>query len=174
MHLMVSHDADGIKQAAKEPMLATLTEEDRARQMENLAAGDEWPEPEQLAKLFPASRLSPGYHDWVLYLSWLEEKQAVGVRFEQITADEAEGLTALARARREFEAEHPACANCGPRQLTARVRQCRQCFKELESRVFLAVLEQRNDDLRPATEAVCSKTHSTNRCAKCLIFNERD
>src|ERR1039458_5692339 len=60
--------------------------------------------------------LSPGYYKRAEYLLWLEARMKVGVPIAAMTAIEADGLCALARARNQWEGKHPPCAKCGERQ----------------------------------------------------------
>jgi hypothetical protein len=76
--------------------------------------------------------LSPGYYKLGEYLLWLEARVKVGVPIAAMTAAEADGLCAVARARNEWEREHPTCAKCGERQDTRFALMCWSCGQEFQ------------------------------------------
>jgi hypothetical protein len=83
----------------------------------------------QMSKLSPRSRVSPGYCDWALYLVWLEQMLSRGIEFQRpLTAEEADGLVAIGRARDQFQAENPPCPDCGDRVRRGTAHRCKQKF----------------------------------------------
>ena len=84
---------------------------------------------EQLAKLAPRTRLSPGYAERAVYLIWLEQMLNAGVEFtEPLTVEEAEGLIAIARGREQWNADNPPCGDCGARLRKGTAHNCKQKF----------------------------------------------
>lgn len=128
--IQIAQDVEGLRLAAMEMFDYTLKERDINRQVKNLLQADPYASAEVLGKLVPQSEVSPGYHDWVGYLFWMEDKLATGIEFKDITADEAEGLAMLRRARAEWQSEHPACGNCGERVRSRTQKRCRGCMQE--------------------------------------------
>lgn len=123
--ILVAQDVEGIRAAALEIFEQSIGTERLERQLSRLPSDDP-----QREKLLPASKLSEGYYDWVLYLLWLRNKLAAGIEFKEIMADEAEGLTAIALALQDFEREHPRCCHCGERGFRG-MRVCPNCAKEV-------------------------------------------
>jgi NADH pyrophosphatase NudC (nudix superfamily) len=107
--IIVSRDVEGLQTAAIDLMTESLMQSSEDR------------------------KLSPGYYKRVEYLLWLETNIEAGGRFE-LTADELEGIAALARAKAEFSSEHPACGACGARQYSRFARRCRSCNVEFQGR----------------------------------------
>src|SRR5689334_8268919 len=104
--MLVAHDTDGVRQAALELLRASID----AKAVEARLKLTQSDDLDQLGKLVPQSKLAPGYHEWALYLLWLE---ASGL--DPDFADEMEGLIALRRARHDFETENPQCPHCEKR-----------------------------------------------------------
>lgn len=109
--IVVARDTEGLITAAKEIYVHSLSEKKVEQMLKDVPLGDD----ELLAKLCPRRTLSPGYYDQVLYLLWLKQGIESGVEFKDLTADEADGMVALTRARHEFEQEYPPCSDCGVR-----------------------------------------------------------
>ena len=128
----VASDTAGIRTAMAELCEHSLLERKAAQRIEQVLTGGNVNAIEQVRKLAPRSRISPGYQDWTLYLLWLEGMIAAGVQFEKpITAEEAEGLRAVDAARSQWNYEHPPCPNCGARLANRAVRTCFGCGKEV-------------------------------------------
>ncbi len=115
----ISRDYEGLRQAALE-----LLEESRTSvRRERTAAALEQAAPpftlageELLTRMAPQRKLAAGYYDRVAYLMELDGVPAnrSGAPLE---VTELHGLAAVARARDEFAAAHPACPGCGqPRE----------------------------------------------------------
>ncbi|HET7872317.1 MAG TPA: hypothetical protein VFL42_07375 [Terriglobales bacterium] len=104
--MLVVQDIDGIQQAALELLSASLNQKNVEMRLRMTQSDDL----EKIAKLVPSTQLSPGYHEWALYLFWLES-----VQLDPDFADEMDGLLALRRARHHFEEENPVCSGCGKR-----------------------------------------------------------
>jgi|SRR3954468_11996050 hypothetical protein len=105
--IQVAKDRDGVQAAALEMMV------------------------ESLSKTPPKRKLSDGYYKMAEYLFWLEgTKEITQVAF---TADEVNGLSALAQARQEFRATHPGCPRCGAANHFASF-SCRKCRHELQGK----------------------------------------
>lgn len=109
--IIVANDVDGLRVAAMELFASAADDKDISRALASIDPDDT----AQLAKLIPQSSVSPGYLDRVTYLLWLEDKMRAGIAFAEISADEAEGIAAIQRARYEFERDNPMCPDCGVR-----------------------------------------------------------
>jgi NADH pyrophosphatase NudC (nudix superfamily) len=77
----------------------------------------------------PARSLSPGYYARATYILDLGRAIETGVTYsaETLAREDVRGLQALARAKAEFEREHPACSGCGTRQDNRFAMKCRGC-----------------------------------------------
>lgn len=77
----------------------------------------------------PARELSPGYYTRATYILDLGRALETGVSYsaDLLTREDVRGLQMLARAKAEFEREHPACGACGARQDNRFSLQCRGC-----------------------------------------------
>ncbi len=126
--ILVSQDVEGVRQAALELFKASLHEKDMDRVIANASQADDLGVLERVVR---EERLSPGYREWAEYLIWLKGKLDAGVTLE-LTADEAEGITAVVSARQQFESEHPQCAKCGTRQYSKVSLRCRGCSMEFK------------------------------------------
>jgi hypothetical protein len=102
----ITQDIDGIQQAAFELLSASVNQ----KNVEARLRMTQWDDLEKIAKLVPSTQLSPGYHEWALYLFWLES-----VQMDPDFADEMDGLLAVRRARQQFEDQNPTCHACGQR-----------------------------------------------------------
>jgi hypothetical protein len=122
--IVVSQDVEGVRMAALELLENSLDSEKNQRRLDAISPDDF----DQMRKLVPASKLSPGYHDWAIYLFWLERH--VG-SIADLRADEADGLSAIQRARQQFEQDHPPCPGCGTRLGNRMLRRCCSCGREL-------------------------------------------
>jgi hypothetical protein len=127
--IIVAQDVEGIRLAALQLFEESLREKEMDRVISNASQADDLT---ALERVVQEQKLSPGYRDWTLYLIWLKGKIDTGVNLE-ISADEAEGLTALVSARQEFEREHPQCFKCGARQYSKVSLRCRSCSVEFRS-----------------------------------------
>jgi hypothetical protein len=79
----------------------------------------------------PERMLSPSYYKLGEFLLWLADLLEIGAASnDRLTADELEGLRALAAAKREFESRHPKCGACGTRQESKFSPSCRECGAE--------------------------------------------
>ena len=125
--ILVGQDLEGIRLAALQLFDESLREKEMDRVISNAAQTEDL---SVLERVLPAQKLSPGYRDWVTYLIWLKGKIDTGITFA-LSADEAEGLTALVGARQEFEREHPCCGRCGARQYSKVSMRCRSCSVDL-------------------------------------------
>jgi NADH pyrophosphatase NudC (nudix superfamily) len=123
--IVVSQDVEGIRAAALEIFEHSLSMERIERQLSRLE-----PDDPQREKLLPVRKLSEGYYDWAMYLLWLRNKLAAGIAFSEITADEAEGISAIALAIQDFDRQHPFCGHCGERGFRG-MRACPNCSKEI-------------------------------------------
>jgi hypothetical protein len=122
--LIVTTDIPGIRQAALELLVESLREEDVERQLDSLREQDA--APEILAKLAPRRTLADAYYEYAAYILWLRGKRADGIDIE-VLADEAEGLSTIEDALREYDRAHPCCPRCGFRQYSATTMLCRKC-----------------------------------------------
>jgi hypothetical protein len=113
--IRVPQDIDGVRAAVRELCIASIGQKANHRRIEAILAADPADAQEQVAKLAGRSRLSPGYTDWVIYLIWLDEMLRRGIQFKDLTAEEADGLAALAREREEFNNDYPVCSDCEQR-----------------------------------------------------------
>lgn len=127
MILLPAQDVEGLRQATLEIFVQTMEDESLERRLGCIPPDDL----AQIEKLLPEKTLSPSYYEQVLYLLWLEDKMSAGIEFSAISADEAEGLGAIQRARQQFNREHPPCANCGKRVGFRGQKRCAGCGKEL-------------------------------------------
>jgi hypothetical protein len=84
-------------------------------------------ERERIERTLAPRLLSPGYYKLARHLLWLEARLKVGVPIAAMTAREADGLCAAARARNEWERGHPPCSKCGERQDTRFALMCWNC-----------------------------------------------
>jgi hypothetical protein len=125
--IIVSQDIEGVRMAALELLEGSIEREKNDKRLDAVNPDDF----DQLRKLAPKSKLSPGYQDWALYLFWIERHIGSGISFADLRADEADGLGALQRARQQFEHEHPPCPACGTRLGNRMLRRCFACGKEL-------------------------------------------
>lgn len=116
---------EGVRIAALEIFEESLNSERLQRQISRLK-----PDDQQILKLLPTRKLADGYYDWACYLLWLRNKMGAGVKFAEIFADEAEGLSAISLAMQDFEREHPHCPACGQRGYKG-MRRCPHCSREL-------------------------------------------
>jgi len=77
----------------------------------------------------PPRTVPDGCFGWITHLIWLENLLEICPL--QLTAQEAEGLVTLKRARVKFQAEHPPCPKCGmPNE--AHAFKCRECFADIQ------------------------------------------
>ncbi len=123
--ILVSQDAEGIRMAALEVFELSLQSKSIERRIQNIRPDDL----EQIVKIIPERKLSPGYYEFLMYLLWLEGQMEAGCNFA-LNADEADGLRAVQQARHEFDREHPACGNCGTPRASVRARRCESCMRE--------------------------------------------
>jgi hypothetical protein len=121
--ILVAQDVQGIRDAALDLFERSLSAPGLERALANAAQAGNL---QELERIMPESKLSPGYLSFVSYLLWLEGMMGVGAQFK-LYADEAEGLRALQMARDEFEREHPRCAACGAAQFTKFAKSCGSC-----------------------------------------------
>jgi hypothetical protein len=82
-----------------------------------------------VAGLTMVRTLAPGWYDRVSYFLDLDERIKLGLGPESLLGAEVECLRVLARARAEFQREHPACIHCGELQLERFAEQCFGCGK---------------------------------------------
>lgn len=113
--------------AAVEMLENSLDQPSRDRRMLSIGPDDL----AQAAKLAPKTSFSPGYQDRVLYLMWMHDRMNVGIQFENITADEADGIAAVLHGRQQFDREHPPCPRCGARLPFRGMKRCPSCAAEL-------------------------------------------
>jgi hypothetical protein len=125
--IVVAQDVEGLRQAALEIFVQTMENDALERRLGSIAPDDM----AQIEKLLPSKTVAPGYYEQALYLLWLEGKMNAGIQFKDIAADEAEGLTALQRARQQFNHDHPPCPHCGTRVKFRGQKSCMQCHQEL-------------------------------------------
>src|ERR1700694_6214393 len=105
----VSQDCEGLQMAAFDLFERSMSADGLERAITNASLSGDL---QELERIMPERKYSPGYLSFLCYLLWLEKMMDVGVQFK-LYADEAEGLRALKLARQEFESEHPACGSCG-------------------------------------------------------------
>jgi hypothetical protein len=125
--IIVSQDIEGVRMAALELLEDSLESEKNRKRLDSIAPDDL----DQMRKLVPTSKLSPGYQNWALYLFWIERHIGSGISFADLRADESDGLTALQSARQQFEYQHPPCPGCGVRLGNCMLRTCFSCGREL-------------------------------------------
>jgi hypothetical protein len=87
---------------------------------------------ERIERSMPPNLLPPGYYSLARYLLWLEGRLQVGAPVREMTAVEADGLYALAEARKEFARQHPPCTRCGELQDGRFALMCWSCGLEFE------------------------------------------
>ena len=130
--LRVASDTAGIRTAMRELCEHSMHESKSNSRIAAVLAADGPDSLEQIRKLAPRSRISPGYQDWTLYLLWLERKLDAGISFrDPLTAEEAEGLTAISEERAKYNHDHPPCPSCGVRLMNRAQHRCQGCGKEL-------------------------------------------
>jgi hypothetical protein len=95
-------------------------------------AGDEGAE--RIFGTLPPLSLASGYYKRAEYLLWLEKCKESGLAEGGFTVDEAEGLIAVAEARRSFERNHPPCGICGALQDSQFSTSCHKCGTEFVRR----------------------------------------
>jgi hypothetical protein len=124
--IVPAQDVEGLRQAALEMFVQTMENEELEGRLRSSAPDDL----AQMEKLLPNKTLAPGYYEQVLYLLWFEDKLNAGITFSEISADEAEGMAALQRARQQFQQEHPQCPHCGTRVKYRGQKGCMKCHRE--------------------------------------------
>lgn len=121
--IAVSQDCEGLQMAAFDLFERSMSADGLERAITNASLlGDL----QELERIMPERKYSPGYLSFLCYLLWLGKMMDVGVQF-LLFADEAEGLRAVNLARQEFEHEHPACCACGTPQATRFAKSCSAC-----------------------------------------------
>jgi hypothetical protein len=127
----VVRDAEGLQKALRE-----LFEEAFCREMiDSLMRKADDETRERAYQDLPERTLSPGYYSRAEYLLDLASAIECGAAYsaEVLGRDDVVGLTALKRAKAEFEGDHPACS-CGTRQHNRFARECRSCHAKFVER----------------------------------------
>jgi hypothetical protein len=126
MTIETTRDVEGLKQALRELLEEAFS---LSRVEKSMEGANEAAQQRMLASL-PPRTLSPGYYKAAEYLLWLEQHLEVGAPAGTMVAWEADGLCVVARARDEFEREHPACGACGALQDSRWMAKCCACGAE--------------------------------------------
>jgi hypothetical protein len=123
MTIDVTRDAEGLRQAVGQLLERGFVESRVSRSLDDADEGSG----ERMFGSLPPLTLSPGYYKRAEFLLWLEEQKKVGVATTDWTLSEADGLVAVAQARREFERNHPPCGVCGALQDSPFAVSCCKC-----------------------------------------------
>ncbi len=119
----VTRDAAGLRQAIGELLEQGYA---GARVTRSLDDSDDAGR-DRIFSSLPPLTLSPGYYKGAEYLLWLEKAKATGLTQGAFSLAEADGLIAVADARREFERNHPPCGVCGALQESPFATGCHKC-----------------------------------------------
>lgn len=128
MSIDVTRDLEGIQQAIADLLEEAFVWSRVAPSMDGAAEGTR----ERMMGTLPPRKLSPGYYRIAQYLLWLEERIRVCVPVSWLPAADADGLCVLARARAQFENNHPTCSVCGAPQDSRFATSCHQCGAEFK------------------------------------------
>jgi hypothetical protein len=123
MKVDTARDGEGLRQAIGELLERGFAESRVTRSLDDAEDGCA----ELMFGSLPPLTLSPGYYKRAEYLLWLDEQKKVGVLNSNWTLSEADGLAAVARARNEYERNHPPCGVCGKLQESPFATSCCGC-----------------------------------------------
>jgi hypothetical protein len=127
----VRRDTGSIETAAFELLSADLAAEYRRQILAKLAGSAN---AERAVESYETERtLAPGFYGWTIHLFGMEQIRDLGA-MRNVSAREAEGLVAIARARSRFRDVHPPCPHCGIPLFDRLVTVCQMCGGKLERR----------------------------------------
>jgi hypothetical protein len=121
----VERDSEGLQQALRALFEESFQRAEMAKANRRMDAETRQRMLDEMAD----RQLASGYYTRATYLLDLGSALETGVTYSagDLTRTDILGLQAMARARREFESDHPACTGCGARQDNAFATHCKGC-----------------------------------------------